>query len=150
MDHLPITFRGAVYPWHLDHMGHMNVMHYVHMFDQSTWALLAALGMPTSYFREERRAMAAVEQNIEYREELFPGDLVENRSGVIEVRAKAVRFRHVMSNVQTGTVAAQVTMVAVHIDSDARRGAPLPAGVRDRAAALMWGPEVSKASHPSG
>lgn len=24
-----LTYRGAVYPWHCDHMGHMNVMWYV-------------------------------------------------------------------------------------------------------------------------
>jgi acyl-CoA thioester hydrolase len=24
-----ITYRGAVYPWHCDHRGHMNVMWYV-------------------------------------------------------------------------------------------------------------------------
>jgi acyl-CoA thioester hydrolase len=23
------TYRGAIYPWHCDHMGHMNVMWYV-------------------------------------------------------------------------------------------------------------------------
>jgi acyl-CoA thioesterase FadM len=26
------TYRGAVYPWHCDHMGHMNVMWYVGKF----------------------------------------------------------------------------------------------------------------------
>jgi hypothetical protein len=27
------SFRGVVYPWHCDHLGHMNVQHYVGMFD---------------------------------------------------------------------------------------------------------------------
>ena len=31
------TYRGAVYPWHCDHMGHMNVMWYVGKFDEATW-----------------------------------------------------------------------------------------------------------------
>ena len=40
-----VTYRGTVYPWHCDHMGHMNVMWYVGKFDEATWHLLAALGL---------------------------------------------------------------------------------------------------------
>jgi acyl-CoA thioesterase FadM len=31
------TYRGTVYPWHCDHIGHMNVMWYVGKFDEATW-----------------------------------------------------------------------------------------------------------------
>ena len=31
---LPITYRGVVYPWQCDHMGHMNVMWYAGKFDE--------------------------------------------------------------------------------------------------------------------
>src|SRR6185295_20168046 len=37
-----LTYRGAVYPWHCDHMGHMNVMWYVGKFDEANWNLFAA------------------------------------------------------------------------------------------------------------
>ena len=30
-----LTYRGTVYPWHCDHMGHMNVMWYVGKFDET-------------------------------------------------------------------------------------------------------------------
>ena len=30
-----ITYRGAVYPYECDHMGHMNVSHYVRKFDEA-------------------------------------------------------------------------------------------------------------------
>ena len=32
-----VTYRGVVYPWDCDHMGHMNVMRYVGKFDEATW-----------------------------------------------------------------------------------------------------------------
>ena len=32
-----ITYRGTVYPWQCDHMGHMNVMWYVGKFDEASW-----------------------------------------------------------------------------------------------------------------
>jgi acyl-CoA thioesterase FadM len=31
-----VTHRGTIYPWHCDHMGHMNVMWYVGKFDEAT------------------------------------------------------------------------------------------------------------------
>ena len=39
------TYRGAVYPWHCDHMGHMNVMWYVGKFDEATWHLFRMVGL---------------------------------------------------------------------------------------------------------
>jgi acyl-CoA thioester hydrolase len=29
-----LTYRGTVYPWQRDHIGHMNVMWYVGKFDE--------------------------------------------------------------------------------------------------------------------
>jgi len=48
MPELFITYRGTVYPWHCDHMGHMNVMWYVGKFDEGTWHILAKAGATPS------------------------------------------------------------------------------------------------------
>src|SRR5690242_10133830 len=87
-----VTFRGVVYPWHLDHMDHMNVQHYVGMFDQSSWVLLAMLGLDGHFFREHGHGMAALEQTINYKSELRSGDMLEIRSAVLEVREKTMRI----------------------------------------------------------
>ncbi len=86
------TYRGTVYPWQCDHMGHMNVMWYVGKFDEATWQLLAAIGLSAKRLRDERIGMVAVEQHLEYKRELLAGDLVTIRSRVQEVREKAIRF----------------------------------------------------------
>jgi len=59
-----LTYRGTVYPWQCDHIGHMNVMWYVGKFDEATWHLFARVGITPSYLRASGRGMAAVEQNI--------------------------------------------------------------------------------------
>jgi acyl-CoA thioester hydrolase len=59
-----MTYRGCVYPWQCDHVGHMNIMWYVGKFDEANWNLLAAVGITPSYMRRENRGMAAVQQNI--------------------------------------------------------------------------------------
>ena len=88
------TYRGTVYPWQCDHIGHMNVMWYVGKFDEANWNLIARLGLTPSYLRESGRAMAAVQQNISYKRELLAGDIVEVRSRLLEIGNKSVRFLH--------------------------------------------------------
>src|SRR5262244_3777702 len=83
---LMITYRGTVYPWQCDHMGHMNVMWYTNKFDEASWQLLSKLGLTRSRCRKEGTGMAAVEQHIQYKRELRAGDLVTIRSAVLEIR----------------------------------------------------------------
>ena len=52
--HTLLTYRGTVYPWHCDQVGHMNVMWYVGKFDEATWHLFHAIGLtPTRDFRQD-------------------------------------------------------------------------------------------------
>ena len=44
-----ITYRGTVYPWHCDHMGHMNVTWYVSKFDEASWNFLRSIGITPAY-----------------------------------------------------------------------------------------------------
>ncbi len=130
---LPITYRGVVYPWHCDHMGHMNVMWYVGKFDEATWQFFAMFGLTPSFLREQGRGMAAVQQNITYKRELRAGDVVSIRSGVLEIREKVIRFFHEMYNDETGEIAATTEMTGVHLDTVLRKSCPFPgAGVRAR------------------
>ena len=71
------TYRGTVYPWQCDHVGHMNIMWYVGKFDEANWNLFARLGLTPSYLRSSGRGMAAVQQNITYSRELLAGDIVQ-------------------------------------------------------------------------
>ncbi|MGE5190522.1 MAG: acyl-CoA thioesterase [Gemmatimonadota bacterium] len=103
-----ITYQGVVYPWHCDHMGHMNVMWYVGKFDEATWRLFGGIGLTPSFFRENDRGMAAVQQEIAYKRELRAGD-----------------------------VAAVTVLTGVHLDTRIRRSCPFPADVLDRGRAMI-------------
>ncbi|MBI5279459.1 MAG: acyl-CoA thioesterase [Burkholderiales bacterium] len=126
MDDATLTYRGVVYPWHCDHVGHMNVMWYVGKFDEATWNLFHRVGITAQYLRSNRRGMAAVDQHIEYRRELRAGDVVTVRSRVLELGGKKIRFRHEMVNEGTGEVAAVTELLGVHMDTDARKACPFP------------------------
>ncbi len=134
-----ITYRGTVYPWHCDQVGHMNVMWYVGKFDEATWNLFALIGLTPSYLRDNARGMAAVQQNISYRRELLPGDVVEVESRVLSIGEKVIRFEHEMRNGETGEVAATCELTAVHLDRDSRRACPFPEAIRGAAGERIRG-----------
>ncbi|OEU87590.1 thioesterase [Streptomyces abyssalis] len=130
-------YRGTVYPWHCDQMGHMNVMWYVGKFDEATWQLFASFGVTPDYLRNSGRGMVAVDQRISYQRELLAGDIVVVRSALLEVREKVIRFCHRMENAATGEVAALTVLTGVHFDTEARRSRPLPEELSKRARALV-------------
>jgi acyl-CoA thioester hydrolase len=132
MPDLTLTYRGVVYPWQLDHMGHMNVTFYMARFDEATWNLFAELGLTPTFFRENRRGMAAVQQEISYKRELYGGDIVAVYSGVLEMKEKAVRFYHELRNMETGEVAATTILTAVHLDTQTRRAIPFTPEIAER------------------
>ena len=123
-------------------MGHMNVAWYVAKFDEATWQLFAAIGLTRSRLSAESMGMAGVEQHIEYKRELYAGDVVTVSSAILEVKEKAIRFAHEMKNDESGEVAATTVLVAVHLDTVTRRARALPTDVRDRACSMIEGQQT--------
>jgi acyl-CoA thioester hydrolase len=127
------TYRGAVYPWQCDHIGHMNIMWYTGKFDEANWNLFARVGLTPTYLRDSGCGMAGVQQNIAYRRELLAGDIVEVKSVLLEIRDKSIRFLHEMRNAETGEIAATCELTAVHLDRQARKSIPFPDAIRELA-----------------
>lgn len=132
-----LTYRGTVYPWHCDHVGHMNVMWYVGKFDEATWHLFNALGLSPSYLRAASRGMAAVDQHISYVQELHAGDIVTVRTTLLEFKNKSMRFVHEMINEETAEVAARTTLKAVHLDTVARKSCVFAAPIAAKAKHML-------------
>ena len=133
MANMVTTFIGVVYPWHHDQMGHMNVQHYIGMFDNGTWNLFAEIGLTADWMKENTRGMAAVQQNISYRREMTSGDLVEVRSGFLEISPRKVRFVHEMINRGTGEITAVAEITGVMLDTVKRRSVAMPDDVMAKA-----------------
>ena len=131
------TYRGVVYPWHCDHMGHMNVMWYVGKFDEATWNLFAAMGVTAAFLRDNKRGMAAVQQNISYKRELVAGDTLTVHSAFLEVRDKVARFVHEMRHAESGELAALCLLTGVYIDAEARKSCPFPQDILARGKSLV-------------
>ncbi|MDJ0757275.1 MAG: thioesterase family protein [Ardenticatenaceae bacterium] len=120
------TYRGFVYPWHIDHIGHMNVQFYVARFDEASWHFLAHYGITPSYLKENQRGMAAAEQTIKYQKEVLAGSLLVIRTELVAVRPKVLKYRHVMFDGATNEQVAEMLLTAIHIDTTLRKSCPLP------------------------
>lgn len=137
MDGFPITYQGCVFPWHCDHMGHMNIRWYTAMFDDATWSFFASLGLTSSFMRENRCGLAALQQNTTYQSELLPGEVVVIRSRMQELRGKVIRFRHEMTKMENAKLVAATDFTGTHLNLETRRAMPFPDAVSARIHAMI-------------
>ena len=136
MLNLPITYRGTVYPWHCDHMNHMNVMWYVGKFDEATWQFFSGIGLSRSDCRRKARGWRPW-NNALSTSELHAGDVITIRSAALEITEKSIRFCHEMANDETGELAARTILVGVYFDTSARKSRPIPADIRERVGLML-------------
>tara|TARA_R110002051_G_scaffold181774_1_gene251286 strand:+ start:58214 stop:58609 length:396 start_codon:yes stop_codon:yes gene_type:complete len=120
------TFQGTIYPSDCDHMGHMNVMHYVGKFDQATWNLFSSIGLTGQYFKEQKRGMVALEQNITYIKEVLVGDCVFVESKIDSISEKVINLTHRMFHFPSKELVSMTSIVGLHIDTVKRKAIPLP------------------------
>ena len=118
-------------------MGHMNVMWYVAKFDEACWQLLAKMGISGSRASQARTGMAAVEQHIQYKREVYAGGVISIQSSMLEIKEKSVRMHHAMIDDENNELIAVMEVVGVHLDLTTRKACPIPAELRDRASAMV-------------
>lgn len=127
MSKLIESYRGFVYPWSMDHVGHMNVQFYTSRFDEATWHFLAQLGLTPTFLRESNRGMVALDQHTLYKQEVLAGTLLHVQTEPLEVKRKTIRFIHRMYNSETSQEVASTELVGAFLDKAVRKTTELPA-----------------------
>ena len=131
------TYRGFVYPWSIDQVGHMNVASYTQRFDEATWHFLAGLGLTPSFLDQNSRSAVAVEQKTKYKREVLAGSLLHVRTELIELGRSSIRFMHRMFDSDSGDEVATTELVGVYFDTTRRKSVELPEFVRERGRELL-------------
>lgn len=131
------TFRGVVHPWLCDTMGHLNVRHYMAMFDDASFQLLGLIAGGAHALEEQGLGWADVKHVVQYGREVRAGALVLVRSSVLRVGNTSIVAAHEMADAIEGESLATLEAVTVLFDLRARKAAALPEPLRARAAALM-------------
>ena len=131
------TYRGVVYPWMIDHVGHMNVQFYTARFDEATWQFLAQLGLTPSFLRRSHRSAVAVDQRTQYKRELLAGSLIHVVTELLSLGRTSIRFVHRMYDSETDEQVAETELVGVYFDTDIRAATALPPAVHRRADQML-------------
>ncbi len=123
---LPCFHRAIIPEAYLDVMGHMNIRHYMGLFDDAAWGFFASFGMTEAFFRGSTSAAFALEHPVRYLAEVHLGETVAIHTRVNGRTAKRIHFIHFMLNETTGKLAATLEVIASHANRDTRRTSPFP------------------------
>lgn len=129
------TYRGIVYPWHIDHVGHLNVQHYVGRFDEASWHFLFHLGLNVREMDAQHRSLVALDQRVKYQREVRVGALLHVKSHLVSCATKTLTYEHVMYEGEHEC--ASMDLVVAYFDTAARKAVPLPERTRGLAEAML-------------
>lgn len=126
VDDLPVLMEKVIPPEWQDLNGHVNVRHYLELYDAASWPRLAEFGLDPSVFLEQRRGLFDLEHHLWYLDEMHVGDTVTVHWRFLARTPK--RFHGVMFivNRSRGRLASVFEYVSTGADLDTRRTAPLP------------------------
>lgn len=129
LDDLPPLLERTVPAEWEDLNGHVNVRHYLALYDQAGWPMMSWLGVDERHFREERRGFVDLEHHIWYLAEMHVGDAVTVHARFLARSAKRFHGAMFIANRSRHSVASAFEYVSTAADLEARRSAPLPADV---------------------
>lgn len=126
------VYRGVVFPWMCDHIGHMNVRWYSHHFDDAGFHLWSVIGMSQREMHAGGVQVVVAQTTIKFLRELKAGELILIKAGITKVGNKSVVHFAKMFNADTGTLHATEETVEVFFDPKTRSAAPMPEEFRAR------------------
>lgn len=128
------TGLARVKAWQADEEGRLSLFGFVDRFSTANLVNMNAAGMSSTYMRTAKRGFATFETRLE----LFPpapavGESVAMQSGMLNVGNSSVTILHEMHVPHSDRRVARYYQAGVHFDLEARRSAPLPESIRDKA-----------------
>lgn len=120
-----------------DMNGHVNVQHYIALYDRASWPLLTQLGIDPDYFRDRRQGFFDLEHHVWYLTEMHVGDEVSAHVRYLAGSKKRMHGLMFLVNVTRRQLASVLEFVTTGADLESRRTAALPDAVKARLDALV-------------
>lgn len=127
--------KQVVHPWLCDSMGHLSTRHYMAMFDDASYHLLAECSgwTPNASEGEWRgKGWADVRHIVQYQAEVLAGSLIEICGRIEELGNSSVSYRLEMRELGKEIIAATFEAKTVFFDLFERRSMPLTEEMRAR------------------
>jgi acyl-CoA thioester hydrolase len=125
------TFRGVAHPWLCDAFGHLNTRHHMAMFDDAGFHFLHLLVAAAGEAPSPQLGWADVSLKVALRAEVPLGALVVIRTELLGLGRTSTTYRHEMRAADDDRLHSECECVTVRFDLDARKAAPLPAGLAE-------------------
>lgn len=127
-------YKGTAHPWFCDVMGHMNIRHFMTMFDEAAYHLLfQVFGWSGNQDSSAGVGWADVRHVVEYQAEVRAGDLLEIRGCIAKVGTKSITIRYEMFNLANDELTATLECVCVLLDLKSRKSVALSDKFRQQA-----------------
>ncbi len=134
------TAASVVRPEELDGSGRLDLSALIHVFSDSNIQLQNALGMTSSYMRDEAIGYSTAEYQLEMQcPPPVAGTRLEVSSTVAHLGTSSLWFVHQMNDTTAGAPLARLVQLGVHLNTSARKPSPVPEPIRKRALELMGG-----------
>ena len=131
------TWRGAVGPWHIDQMGHMNVRFYAAIGMEAMAGLAGALGMPRAFTAGATSTLAVRDLHIRFLHEARLAAGLHMECAVLEMGETDARILQVLFHSASGLPAAALTTRVEHLTPHVRRPFPWSSATRRLAEGVM-------------
>ena len=130
-----VTYAGVIHPWMCDAMGHLNVRHYVAMFDDASFQLLGRIAGQGD--ADNRLGWADVRMEIDYKHETSAGTLITVYSHVEKIGASSIVYLHEMYGTLDDVLHAQMRTITVRFVLRQRSKIELDPAIKRRAIDLL-------------
>ena len=117
--------------------GSLALLGFVHRFSDACLHVIEAMGMTENYRRSANRGFATFETRLRLVDSVAAGEEIVVTSGIVAIGTSSLRMLHRMHAARDGRPLAQFYQAGVHFDLAARRSAPWPAALRERAVSLV-------------
>ena len=131
------TARTVVFPAQCDHLGHMNVRYYAHVFDDGSFLIWPLIGITRQLMETERAVTVVARTCTDFRNEVRVGAMLKVETGFIKLGTKSATHRQRLVDVETGTLHATQEVVEVCFDTSTRASVPMPESFRALIAAAL-------------
>jgi len=142
---LPLYHREIIPEAYRDAMGHMNVRHYMALFDDAGWKLFESFGMTAEYYQREQSGGFELRNYITYIAEVHIGETVAVHVRAIGCSETRIHLLYYLINESTNRIAATMEAIGAHADLRERKITPYPQPIHkqilqliEKHAALDW------------
>lgn len=121
---LPMLLREVIPPEYEDMNGHMNIQHYLGLYDKAGMPFFRQFGLDERYFSVDRKGIFDLEHHLFYLAEIHVGDTVAVHSQLIARTEKRLHGIWFIVNETRNQLSNTFEYVTSHADLEARRTTP--------------------------